>query len=260
MRTVQKTVAGLVMGACATVLAVGAATAPQAAAYEEATVANGATLTGQVSFSGTVPPPTRFELRRYYDRAYCGTISDGTGYRLLQEVVVGSTHGLKDVIVTVEDVPQGKPFTLNETTMEASMCQFVPFVAAMRNEHPLHVVNLDSVAHDLQIYEREREHIFIMFHRPALTKEGTSDNIRFSGKRRGVTMQCGMHPYMQAHGVAVENPYYAVTSLDGSFSITDLPAGTYRVRAWHPILGEKEQTITVAEGGQTQATFAFEGR
>lgn len=241
-------------------LTIGLGSMAQAGAYEEATVVNGGTVTGTVKFSGELPEPTRFELRRYYDRAYCGALSDGSGYRLLRGVSVGAQQGLTDVVVTIEGVAKGKPFQLQETKLEANICQFVPFVSVVRNEHPLSVVNLDSVAHDLQFYEREREHIFIMFHRPALTKAGTSDLVRLTGNRRSVTMQCGMHPYMQGHGLSVENPYYAITGMEGTFAIPDLPAGTYRIKAWHPILGEKEQTITVAEQGNTSVGFTFEAK
>ena len=226
-------------------------------AYDEVAVSNGGTVTGMVQFIGQVPEPTRFELRRYYDRVYCGALSDGSGYRLLREVSVGENRALKDVIVTIEGVHKGKPFELQDTRLEANICQFVPFVSVMRNDHPLSVVNLDSVSHDLQFYEREREHIFIMFHRPALTKAGTSDIVRLTGNRRGVTMQCGMHPYMQGHGLAVDNPYYAVTGTEGTFAIKDLLPGTYRIKAWHPILGEQAQDVTVAPDGATSVAFTF---
>jgi|CXWL01.1.fsa_nt_gi hypothetical protein len=229
-------------------------------AYEEATVSNGGTVMGTVQFSGELPPPTPFELRRYYDRVYCGAISDGSGYRLLREVSVGAQQGLKDVIVTVEGIEKGKPFEFAETNLEANICQFVPFVSVMRENHPLAIINLDPVSHDLQIYERDNEHVFIMFHRPALTKSGTSDVIKFTGSRRDVTMQCGMHPFMQGHGLAVKNPYYAITGLEGAFTIKDLPAGTYRIKAWHPTLGEKEQNITVAANGTTSLGFSFEAK
>jgi hypothetical protein len=229
-------------------------------AYEEAAVSNGGTVTGTVQFSGELPAPTSFELRRYPNQVYCGALSDGSGYRLLREVFVGTQQGLKDVIVTIEGIQKGKPFEFTETKLEANICQFVPFVSVMREHYPLTVANLDPVSHDLQIYERDREHVFIMFHRPALTKSGTSDIIRFTGNRRGVIMQCGMHPFMQGHGLAVENPYYAITGLDGAFTIKDLPAGTYRVKAWHPILGEKVQDVTVSANGTTSLGFSFEAK
>jgi Polysaccharide lyase family 4, domain II len=231
-----------------------------ALAYEETAVSNGGTVTGSVQFSGEIPPPMSFALSRYPDPVYCGALSDGSGYRLLRSVAVGSQQGLKDVIVTVEGIEKGKPFEFTETKLEANVCQFVPFVSVMRELHLLTVKNLDPVSHDLQIYERDREHVFIMFHRPALTKSGTSDTIHFTGNRRSVIMQCGMHAYMLGHGLGVDNPYYAITGSEGAFMIKDLPAGTYRIRAWHPTLGEKEQSVTVTANGITSLGFSFEAK
>jgi len=233
---------------------------PPTQAYEATAVLSGGTVAGRVQFIGNLPDPTPFELRRYADQNYCGALSDGSGYRLLRDVAVGPQQGLKDVIVTIQGIEKGKPFEFEETQLETNMCQFVPFVSVMRDQHPLTVTNLDSVAHDLQVYEREREHIFIMFHRPALTKAGTRDLIRFTGDRRGVIMQCGMHPYMQGHGLAVDNPYYAITGQEGTFEIKDLPVGTYRIKAWHPILGDREQEITVAQGGNALVEFTFKAK
>ncbi|BCA54030.1 hypothetical protein W02_11700 [Nitrospira sp. KM1] len=232
-------------------------TAVTASAYEETTVSNGGTVKGTVQFIGVLPAPSSFELRRYADRVYCGALSDGSGYRQLRSVLVGDRQGLKDVIVTIEGVQKGKPFELKETKLEANICQFVPAVSVMRDGHPLTVTNLDSVAHDLQIYERDNEHVFIMFHRPALTRSGTSDLIHFTGNRHGVIMQCGFHPYMQGHGLAVDNPYYAITDMAGTFTIADLPAGSYRIHAWHPTLGEKTQDVTITAGASTPVRFAF---
>jgi len=38
-------------------------------------------------------------------------------------------------------------------------------------------------------------------------------------------------------GYAIDNPYDAVTDINGSFALTELPAGRYRIKAWHPNLG-----------------------
>jgi hypothetical protein len=64
-------------------------------------------------------------------------------------VFVGTQQGLKDVIVTIEGIEEGGPFEFTETKLEASICQFVPFVSVMREHHPLRVTNLDQVAYDL---------------------------------------------------------------------------------------------------------------
>jgi|SRR5579885_2826456 hypothetical protein len=238
-------------------LATGWTEAGLAASYEAGPVRDGGGITGVVRFSGTVPPPKRFELRRAPDRGYCGALSDGSGARTLREVAVDAHGGLKDVVVTVEGVERGKPFELRETRLEANVCQFLPFVSVLRDRAPLTVMNLDPVAHDLQVYERDRDHVVIMFHRPSLTGSGTTGLIRMTGARREMVMQCGMHPYMRAHGLAVDNPYYAVSARDGSFAIADLPAGTYRVRAWHPVLGVQEREVTVRAGEATEVPWTF---
>lgn len=227
--------------------------------YEEIAVRDGGMVSGSVKFVGMSPPPKQFELRRSPDRAYCGALSDGSGYRFLREVAVGPDGGLKDAVVVIEGIQKGKSFNLKETRLDANVCQFVPFVSVMRDRHPLTVTNLDPVAHDLQIYERDQEHVFIMFHRPALTRSGTTDQIRLTGSRCEVTMQCGMHPFMQGHGIAVDNPYYGITELDGGFTITDLPAGTYRIVAWHPVLGAQQQEVTVAANESSRISFTFHG-
>jgi hypothetical protein len=244
----------------ALVLGVCLSSAASVWAYEETTVSNVGTVTGTVQLYGEPPPPESFDLSRFPDRVYCGALSDGSGYRLLRTVTIGKNQGLKDVVVTIENVEKGKPFGMTETNLEANVCQFIPFVSVMRENHPLIVKNIDPVSHDLQFYERYREHVFIMFHRPALTRSGTSDIIRFTGHRRDVSMQCGFHPYMQGHGLAVDNPYYAVTSLEGTFEIKDLPSGNYRIKAWHPTLGEKVQNIAVTANGTTSLGFNFEAR
>ena len=91
-------VAGLWLLICGQ-LGITAGLQPDAFAYESGTVINGATVQGKITFTGTGPEPKTFELRRYYDREYCATLSDGKGHRLLKEVNVGQDGGLKDVVV-----------------------------------------------------------------------------------------------------------------------------------------------------------------
>ena len=62
---------------------------------------------------------------------------------------------------------------------------------------------------------------------------------------------------MQAFVGVVEHPYFAVTGEDGSFSIPNLPAGTYTIGAWHESLGEQEQSVTVEANGTAEVTFDF---
>ena len=227
-------------------------------AYESGAVTNGATVQGKITFTGTVPEPKTFELRRYYDREYCATLSDGKGHRLLKEVNVGQDGGLKDVVVVIEGVEKGKPFTFTDAEVEASLCQFLPFVTVVSDKRRVTVFNRDPVSHDIQGYAYDQSGVDIVLHRPALHVSGTTDMVQLVKGRKVFTMQCGMHPYMQNWGYAIDNPYYAVTGPNGTFTITDLPVGTYRIKAWHPILGTQEREITVTPNEAVTLDLVFD--
>ena len=243
------------VGCVAVFLTVGLRTDSEA--YESGTVTNGATVQGKVTFSGTVPDPKVFELRRYYDREYCAALSDGKGHRLLKEVNVGPEGGLKDVVVVIEGIEKGKPFSFTDAEVEASLCQFLPFVTVVSDKRKVTVFNRDPVSHDIQGYAYDQSGVDIVLHRPALHVSGTTDVVQLVKGRKVFTMQCGMHPYMQNWGYAIDNPYYAVTNLNGSFAIGDLPAGTYHIKAWHPVLGAQEREITVKPNEAVSLDLSF---
>jgi hypothetical protein len=62
--------------------------------------------------------------------------------------------------------------------------------------------------------------------------------------------------YAQAFFVPVENPFYAIVQDDGTFTIHDIPPGTYTVLAWHPILGKQEATVTITSNSSVRADFS----
>jgi hypothetical protein len=53
----------------------------------------------------------------------------------------------------------------------------------------------------------------------------------------------------------MDNPYYALTGADGSFSIADVPPGTYKLVAIQSYTGPIEQTVKVEGGKPTNLTI-----
>jgi len=71
-------------------------------------------------------------------------------------------------------------------------------------------------------------------------------------------MQCGFHAYMESWGFAVDNPYFALTADDGTFSLTDVPPGEYTLMVWHPGVGTMlQKKVTVTEKGLSTVDFDF---
>ena len=51
---------------------------------------------------------------------------------------------------------------------------------------------------------------------------------------------------MEAEARIVWNPYFVITYANGSFQLDQVPAGKYKVTAWHPHAGENTQKIVVS--------------
>jgi len=245
--------------------------------YEEIAVTKGGAITGKVTITGVKPTPKGFTLVTFPDPVYCGRISTGTGWRLLNEFTIAADGGLKDVVVMLADVPRGKPFSFVPPAIEARDCRFLPFVTTVRDKQDVIVLNMDPVMHDIQAYETSHLGPRVLFnvplpmnpHHPSsagvdaqyhkhLAGEPMTQTIQMTKGRRIFVMQCGFHAYMESWGMAVDNPYYAVTGLDGAFTITDVPPGDYMLVAWHPQAGTAlEQKVTVTAKGTTAAGFKF---
>ena len=68
--------------------------------------------------------------------------------------------------------------------------------------------------------------------------------------------KCDVHPWMRSYVAVMTHPYFDTSDKSGSFSIGDVPDGTYEVEAWHEKLGTQTAEVTVS-GGAAKADFSF---
>src|SRR2546422_2076313 len=60
-----------------------------------------------------------------------------------------------------------------------------------------------------------------------------------------VRVECDAHGWMLGWVHVADNPYYAVTAKDGTFTIKDVPPGSYTLAAWQEYTGEVEIPVSV---------------
>ena len=73
--------------------------------------------------------------------------------------------------------------------------------------------------------------------------------------------RCFMHPWMVAYVHVMEHPFYAVTGLDGTFTLKGLPPGEYEIAAMHESsrfeVAPERVTVTVKAGESKSIEFVY---
>ena len=123
----------------------------------------------------------------------------------------------------------------------------------------------DGVLHNPHGYSVVGASRKTLFNKPLPSKGDVADVTKSlkrlkQKKDKHFFLQCDQHNFMEADARIVWNPYYSISAQDGTFKIDQIPAGEYKVTAWHPYLGEVTQEITIAGGGDTKANFELSSR
>ena len=226
-------------------------------AYQEIEVKNGGTIQGKATLVGKMPFPRIYHLILFPNIDMCAEIdTDDEMNRVLNDFKVSPDGGLKDVVVTIQQVDAGKPFNKDPINIVAENCKFLPDVSIIRQGETFKVDNLDAVMHNSQVYQKERGKILLNIPIPA--EEVTEGKITFKKKYKIMQMICGMHEFMQTWGYRVQNPYYSQTKIDGNFKIDNVPPGEYKLTAWHYLMKKQTQKIKIASGETIDLSFVFD--
>lgn len=215
--------------------------------YQETTVTNGGTIAGIVSFSGTPPEPQTLEVDK--DVEVCGTSKPG------EVLLASSGGGIKNAVVSIKDIARGKAMDVAATAaLGQAKCLYGPHVLIGRVGGSLQVTNGDPLMHNVHSFPFDNASI------NRAQPQGSAPITVSLEFPEVYQIGCDIHKWMSAWMVVTEHPYYAISGADGSFSLTDVPPGTYQVEVWHEKLGTSTQTVTVAAGETAQASFALAPR
>ena len=211
------------------------ASAPALFAYDVVAVSGGGRIDGKVTFQGAVPIKKVIPTK---DKDVCG------GPRDEVQIIVGADKGVQDAVVYLKEVPKGKAWGAVDKTpvLDQEKCMFIPAMQVMR-AGKIDIVNSDPVLHNTRAFYGKRS----TFNLALPDKMKITSELPRPGL---VRVECDAHGWMLAHIYVADSPYYALTKADGSFSITDVPPGTYTVVASQHFTGDTEMQVTV-KGGET---------
>ncbi len=216
-----------------------------AAAYQAEPVTNGGRITGVVKLAGTAPAVAPIKTTKNQD--YCGMTIANPLYE-------GKEGGLANVEVYIKSIAKGKAMPTSPITLTNTHCMFSPRVQGAAVGQQVKIVSADPILHNThpQIAATNAT-----LYNVALPFKGFSVVKPLLPQAGLVRVKCDAHEWMRAWIVELDNPYFTTTDETGKFDITDVPAGTYTVVAWHEVMGEKTGTVTVVPGKPAQLNFQF---
>lgn len=147
----------------------------------------------------------------------------------------------RDIVVYVQGVPAAAPAPTAHVTIDQRDMTFVPHVLPVMVGTTVDFLNTDDVYHNVFSNSVAKKFDVGMFSKGE-TRSTVFDKVGV------IDVRCNVHPKMRAYVVVVDNPYFAVPSADGSYSINGLPAGRYKLVTWHESLKPTEKWVNLNAG------------
>jgi len=205
-----------------------------------------ASVSGSVKFAG--PRPEQVEVVMDSD-PFCKAGSAGAK-EWNERYVVNADGTLPNAFVWIALVPAQQTTGYPEpaaVTLDQKGCRFAPRVFGVRAGQDLTIRNSDQTLHNV--------HVRSMNNGDSNKGQaaGGVDSLRFSAAETAIPIQCDVHSWMRAYAFVLDHPFFSATDANGKFRIAGLPAGSYRIKAWHETVTGDGRAVLVAEADVTVA-------
>ncbi len=203
-------------------------------------------LTGTVKFTGEEPLPMEVPKKRK-DAEFCKDAE------VKHNAVVVKDGAVKDVWVGIwSEQVKGDYEASAPAKLDQKNCVYEPRMVGLLPAQEMEITNSDPTMHNVKA---------TLGTKPIFNsgQPKGADAIKKTFEDLGVyRFQCDVHPWMRAFAIVTDNPFYAVTGDDGSFKIEKVPAGKFKVVAWHSFMGKKEMEVEVKDG-EVKVDFTYDG-
>jgi hypothetical protein len=196
-------------------------------------------IKGQVTFGGN--PPKLDPKKVDKDQQHClsrGPIPDETwvvnprnkGVRWIVVWLAVDKNGTADHAAVPPIHPSLARPAKKEVQMDQPCCKFEPHVAVVRKGQDFVGTNSSPIAHNMNLTSIRGPN-----QNQVLPPGGkmTVGAAQWRPHHLPVRVSCNIHPWMGGYVFCIAHPYFAVTDEDGKFEIKNVPAGKYRMIAWH---------------------------
>ena len=220
---------------------------PPATAYTPTVVRNGGSLSGTVRFVGDAPADTAITITR--DPRICGNT-------LRRVTVESSGDRLAGALVWLADVRSGRPLPLSRRfELVQNRCTFGPLAQVAVAGGALNVRSDDAVQSRTVVVDvRTLDTLAVLPFNSAGALVPLDAQLRQPAM---LEIRSTTHPWMEAWVAVLDHPYFATTGRDGSFTIEEIPAGSYQVKAWHPRFGLTTGTVVIQAGAAAELELEF---
>jgi plastocyanin len=217
-----------------------------AAHVDEATAG---TISGRVLFNGVAPvmPSIDMSSNPQCERQH-HTPQKG------ETVVVNTNKTLRNVFVWIkEGLPRARwTPPAQAAKLDQNGCVYEPHVLGIMEGQQLEILNSDPVNHNVHA-ESQTNPAWNESQPPRAEHKFK----RFDSQEVLFPVTCSVHPWMRSYIGVSPHPFFAVTGVDGSFTLKGVPPGTYMVEAVHEKYGRKEGKLTLAPNGTAVLDFAY---
>ena len=211
--------------------------------------ADTAAVSGKVSFKGT-----KAAMRPLMMDATPACAKQHSKPVLSEEVVAAADGSLANVFIYVKAGLAAKswPVPAKAVTITQTGCIYQPHVVGAMVGQNVEFLNEDPTSHNVHPLPKINNEW-----NQSQAPKGDPIVRTFAKPEIGLAIKCNLHPWMRVYVNVVENPFFAVTGAEGTFSLKGLPAGEYTLGAWHERFGVQELKVKVAAGGAATANFTF---
>ena len=211
------------------------------------------TIFGAPAQSGTITGVVRAEGKQAAEEGTAGGKYDSRKFKFVERVNYAE---MRDFVVYI-DQPADKPVapatpiqvvTTKKITQKGAVFspRLLPVAVGTTVEWP----NNDEIFHNVFSISDAKQFDLGLYKHPEV-KRVTFD------KPGRVDVFCSIHAAMNCIILVLETPHFSATDEKGRYAIANLPAGTYKLKAWHERLPGQTREVIVPETGEVKIDFTL---